>query len=1362
MKKLLSMFLLTLIMITAVFAVSSFAAEAEAPIEIGEKEGQVSLATALHSDGVYSIGVIWNDDGLGGYYSDITLYRQYEVTADVTIIIDRVNVIARSGYAPGDYMFVIKPGASLTIKTTDPNNQSGKIDTYGAANLSGIFKLEGTAENPASLRIEGGAFYSEGSVITTSGNSIVEISKVSSNPYIKSTDEDGAAIIHNGGSLTIDGGNIQGATGIYMTDGTLSISGGTIYGKGTATDYNEASLSTGDAIAIDNASDSINDGDITITDGVLNSTSGAPVSVYGEEAQEDKLSGFIVSCTAIPKDKLDSSLLDPNSEFSGSNVTISAGFEEAGTEEDPYLIESLAELIAFRTSVNSGNDYQNKYIKLACDIDLSQESSWTPIGSYSDGVFCGMFDGDGHKISNLYIYAPEEDRIGFFRYTYSSAVIKNLIFENVDITGKEYVGAITAAYYGTVENCTVSGRVSGTKYVGGIAGECDAVIGCVNNATVTATDSYVGGVVGECESMIDCTNGGKVKGESYVGGVGGYASESIDGCVNHGAVEAGSRSGAILLTPSWSSMTTGTYTYAGGIVGCSSGEITDCINNGNVSGDAIGVAGITGMSGNYATVSGCVNNGEINAGLGRIATGTDEDEYGNTIGTSYLNLSAGGGISGYNLGAVDNCLNTGIVNGEPTSYSYVYANGEAEEPTLVPVYTTGSVVGVTGLIETSSVSACLSTSEAGKNSAGTVGTDFIAMEYGEEYATAKNNYYLAESEGEDGARTAAQFANGQVAHELSAAPKSEWGQDLSGNGELSLGADPVYKNNVTGEYTNTLSVIFESNGGSAIDAIHGLENGATISAPVAPTKAGYTFIGWFSDAELTEIWDFENDTVNDIVHLYAGWLKHSFSIKRDGEIIYYDNFLYALADVQSGDELTVHEDYTVPESALDFTKPDGYGEISFTINLNGKTLSFESNFASITLSGFNVNFKGDGFVDAIIILEDDSHVTIEDGTYKALVVFAPATVTLTGGMFKGLSDEESAAFKNAAIASGDEVMAAYATILGTNGIICGFAGSADDALEYINSFVDHSKNAYSEEVFELDLSSYDMGFAAAAPAETKILKRYTVKFDTLGLVTNPEDQIITDGELIIEPTLPSVTGRVFIGWYTNEGCTNAFDVATPITADITLYAKYANYKDDIDKIYSDLNSAKAELDAAISVGDSDLADEIMALKSALDDAKEAFAIADGELKAELLLEISESEAALYAAIDAVEEKLDNAKAELLAAIAAGKTELEKEIENIYAALDQAGIVYSFTSNSELKAELESKIHNSKDEMLQIVAAGDKLNATNLNKELEKLRGELADAQKNAQATTIIASVATGAITLLLSSILLKSRRRRYY
>ena len=195
-------------------------------------------------------------------------------------------------------------------------------------------------------------------------------------------------------------------------------------------------------------------------------------------------------------------------------TTLVTGLEGEGTEENPYLINNLAELKWFRDDVNGGNKYTGKYIKLTADIDLNNEE-WDPIGTEAN-TFQGHFDGGDKTISNLCI-TGYNNYVGLFGRTNNSGSIKNLTLNNVQVSGRLYVGALvgtpsTFAY----SNIKLTGHVevNGMSYVGGVGGK--NAYGNWTNITVDVDDtSYV---------KATSTENGKSY-RTYVGGVIGFNGE---------------------------------------------------------------------------------------------------------------------------------------------------------------------------------------------------------------------------------------------------------------------------------------------------------------------------------------------------------------------------------------------------------------------------------------------------------------------------------------------------------------------------------------------------------------------------------------------------------------------------------------------------------------------------------------------------------------------------------------------------------------------------------------------------------------------------------------------------------------------
>ena len=162
-----------------------------------------------------------------------------------------------------------------------------------------------------------------------------------------------------------------------------------------------------------------------------------------------------------------------------------------------YTVTSADGLMNVAELVNGGKTDIN--ITLTADIDLTGKD-WTPIGTSFRNSYTGTFDGGGHSITRLTVTTNDE-HAGLFGCLGKAGTVKNVVMEDVQITSNRrlcYVGGVAGFSDGTIENCSVSGSVSGTVYVGGVVGAQwnGSITGCSSSATVKGT-VYVGGVVGQ-------------------------------------------------------------------------------------------------------------------------------------------------------------------------------------------------------------------------------------------------------------------------------------------------------------------------------------------------------------------------------------------------------------------------------------------------------------------------------------------------------------------------------------------------------------------------------------------------------------------------------------------------------------------------------------------------------------------------------------------------------------------------------------------------------------------------------------------------------------------------------------------------
>jgi hypothetical protein len=266
----------------------------------------------------------------------------------------------------------------------------------------------------------------------------------------------------------------------------------------------------------------------------------------------------------------------------------------SGTPEDPYLIYTPAQMNAI--GVNSPD--WNKHFRLAADIDLSAYTGEN--FNIIAGTFSGVFDGNGHTISNFtYTYSgTAQKNIGMFGYINGAAAeIKNLIMVNPDVNGGDNASAVGAvvAYFnsGTIRNCTISGgSVRGTWTTGGLAGVSRGqIIECYVDTEVWA-EIWTGGLVGSAWSGLiqNCGSGADVHGTTYVGGLVGQNSGQIIKCFATASVNG--------------------EDYVGGLVGENTGSISQSYATGKVVAADYDAGGFAGRN-IGGTISDCYASGKV-------------------------------------------------------------------------------------------------------------------------------------------------------------------------------------------------------------------------------------------------------------------------------------------------------------------------------------------------------------------------------------------------------------------------------------------------------------------------------------------------------------------------------------------------------------------------------------------------------------------------------------------------------------------------------------------------------------------------------------------------------------------------------
>ena len=266
------------------------------------------------------------------------------------------------------------------------------------------------------------------------------------------------------------------------------------------------------------------------------------------------------------------------------------GGGESGAAELGYIYDSNTKTYTVYNAdgLLAWNEAAQKDRSINCtlnaDIDLTGKG-WTPIGTDYDNSYTGTFDGGGHTIMGLTV-TTNYQYVGLFGRLGEAGTVKNVVMEGVNNHSLGYAGGVVGfSRGGTIENCSVSGSVSGTLCAGGVVGAQReaSITGCSSSATVKGT-RYVGGVAGETNSsatMAAC-----------------YATGNV-------TIELGHRD----------------RVDVGGLVGFNAGRngLLACYATGNVTstGSSAGKVYIGGLlGGNYTTVTACYWKNNYEQGIG--------------------------------------------------------------------------------------------------------------------------------------------------------------------------------------------------------------------------------------------------------------------------------------------------------------------------------------------------------------------------------------------------------------------------------------------------------------------------------------------------------------------------------------------------------------------------------------------------------------------------------------------------------------------------------------------------------------------------------------------------------------------------
>ena len=496
------------------------------------------------------------------------------------------------------------------------------------------------------------------------------------------------------------------------------------------------------------------------------------------------------------------------------------GFDGFGIKTNPYLIEDVEDLKLLAKKVNGGEAYANTYFKQTADIDLNNETNWTPIGTVTnDGKdarpFKGTFDGDGYKITKLKV-TGNSDNAGLFGNVWG-ATIQNCNVTG-EIEGNNFVGGIVGSTGKNTKilNCSFQGDVKGNECVGGIAGwGVGKIKNCYALADVTAASAGAGGIAGKAYGVTieNCYYSGRVSASRFAGGIAGYVSgaKTIRNCVSLAESVSGSD-------------------YVNRIAGGVRDKI-NLINNHSYNRTKLVINGKpaypTGGAGND------VIGADVYISNGRVMTDVQKGEVFDWTGFDkaiwYIPTEAGKLPS----------LQKGTYPDLPNLPSVDLTIDKTPQHFTTRNIGNGFVVKVTS-----------------------EGTLNESIEFTKEYRLHDTT---------DAWKSAVPNTAGTYDVKITRAADGDINPFAC---EIPEGLVLTKKrSSSSGTTTRTYTAQFDTNGGSAVDKVKTDKNGK-IERPADPTKEGYIFVGWYSDSKLTKPFDFSAElTANST--LYAKWKENN-------------------------------------------------------------------------------------------------------------------------------------------------------------------------------------------------------------------------------------------------------------------------------------------------------------------------------------------------------------------------------------------------------------------------------------------------------------------------------------------------------
>lgn len=382
------------------------------------------------------------------------------------------------------------------------------------------------------------------------------------------------------------------------------------------------------------------------------------------------------------------------------------------------------------------------------------------------------------------------------------------------------------------------------------------------------------------------------------------------------------------------------------------------------------------------------------------------------------------------------------------------------------------------------------------------------------------------------------------------------GMQISQEGSYTLIVTDAANNSSTiaFSYYEPRRLTFDSGSGTSVDT-QNLYYGDHAVEPAAPTRTGYTFTGWYSDAARTQLFNFTNTPITTNTQLYAGWSINQYTVSFDS------SGGTAVADIPVNYGLTISEPTAPTRTGYTFngwytnagrTQPFNFGNMAITQNMQL--------YAEWIVNQYTVSFNSSGGTAV-------ADVAVNHGS----TLSEPTAPTRTGYSFTGWYTDASHTqmfnFSNTVITGSTQLYAGWS--IDQYAVTFNSGGGTEvgsvlvDYGSTVSAPVAPTRTGYTFTSWYRDAAQTQLfDFASTAiTANTQLyagwnINQHTVSFDSNG-GTAVADRQIDYGTHMSEPTAPTLTGYTFGGWYTDEAHTQRFDFAnTPVTVDTQLYASW--------------------------------------------------------------------------------------------------------------------------------------------------------------------------------------------------------------